>query len=231
MSDNNRHLVVLDRVSTTPKMIFFGFKETTMKKGVVTNFNSQMWSTKYASVGDLRAKFEDVLKQAQAKFGFAINAANGKVTFEDPNKPVLLEDLLPEFRNINPAVVYKYITAEEYEELSEQERKSYQPCVVPRTSFYQTNEDTGEIMRDENGRAIVLSEGAGYFTNAIGNILFRRSAIGDAKDLEQEEKMVVKKLDADALSMLDEYPNALEAIEERIKPAEDEQQVADDLTV
>lgn len=227
----SKHVVVLDRVTNTPKMIFLGFKETTQKDGLTSNFFSQMFSTRYASVGDMRQVMSDRVKKAQDKYGFEIDAKTGKVSYPDGVKPVTIQDILPEFDNIEPAVVFKYISAQAYEDLSEVERRAYQPAIVPRTNFYQTNPETGEVMRDENGRAIVESTGAAYFTDSLGDILFRTSAIRDASELLKEQKMVSKPLDQDAFDMLEDCPAAIEAINARLQVATEQEATADELAV
>jgi hypothetical protein len=227
----SKHVVVLDRVTNTPKMIFLGFKETTQKDSLASNFFSQMFSTRYASVGDMRQVMSDRVKKAQDKYGFEIDAKTGKVSYPDGVKHVTIQDILPEFDNIEPAVVYKYISAQAYEDLSEVERRAYQPAIVPRTNFYQTNPETGEVMRDENGRAIVESTGPAYFTDSLGDILFRTSAIRDASELLKEQKMVSKPLDQDAFDMLEDCPAAIEAINARLQVATEQETAADELAV
>lgn len=227
----SKHVVVLDRVTNTPKMIFLGFKETTQKDGLTSNFFSQMFSTRYASVGDMRQVMSDRVKKAQDKYGFEIDAKTGKVSYPDGAKHVTIQDILPEFDNIEPAVVYKYISAQAYEDLSEVERRAYQPAIVPRTNFYQTNPETGEVMRDENGRAIVESTGAAYFTDSLGDILFRTSAIRDASELLKKQKMVSKPLDQDAFDMLEDCPAAIEAINARLQVDTEQETAADELAV
>lgn len=227
----SKHFVVLDRVTNTPKMIFLGFKEVTHKKGVTSNFVSQMFSTRYASVGDMRAVMSDKVKKAQEKFGFSIDAKTGKVSFADETKPVTIQDILPEFRNMTPAIVYEYISAELYEDLSDVERRAYQPAVIPRTNFYQTNPETGEVVRDENGRAIVEHTGAAYFTDSLGDILFRTSAVRDESELELEERMIMKPLDKDAFDMLEDCPAAAEAINARLTPEKEQGEAEEDIAV
>lgn len=227
----SKHIIVLDRVTNTPKMIFLGFKETTQKDGLTSNFLSQMFSTRYASIGDLRQVMSDRVKKAQDKFGFEINTKTGKVSYPDSKKHVTIQDILPEFDNMEPAVVYKYISAQAYEELSEAERRAYQPAIVPRTNFYQTNPETGEVMRDENGSAIVERTGAAYFTDSLGDILFRTSAIRDASELSKEQKMVMKPLDQDAFDMLEDCPAAIEAINARLQVANEQDSLANEMAV
>ena len=180
-----------------------------------------MFSTRYASVGDMRQVMSDRVKKAQDKYGFEIDAKTGKVSYPDGAKHVTIQDILPEFDNIEPAVVHKYISAQAYEDLSEVDRRAYQPAIVPRNNFNQTIPETGEDMRDENGRAIVESTGAAYFTDSLGDILFRTSAIRDASELLKEQKMVSKPLDQDAFDMLEEYPAALDAINSRLGVAQE----------
>lgn len=227
----SKHFVVLDRVTYTPKMVFLGFKEITEKKGAKTNFFSQMFSTRYASIGDIRQVMEDRVKKAQDKFGFSIDPTNGKVDFEDEMKPVTIQDILPEFRNIEPAICYEYVSAQEYEGLSEVERRAYQPAVIADSTFYQTDPKTGEVVRDENGRAVVDHKGPAYFTKALGEVLFRTSAVHDASFLELEGKLVRKDFDSDVVEMLEDCPAALEAINARLQVATEQETAADELAV
>ena len=226
----SKHVVVLDRVTNTPKMIFLGFKETTQKDGLASNFFSQMFSTRYASVGDMRQVMSDRVKKAQDKYGFEVDAKTGKVSYPDGVKHVTIQDILPEFDNMEPAVVYRYISAQAYEDLSDVERRAYQPAIVPRTNFYQTNPETGEVMRDENGRAIVESTGAAYFTDSLGDILFRTAQIRDVSALENEKRFVMKPLDQDAFDMLEDCPAAIEAINARLQVATEQETAADDIS-
>lgn len=113
-----------------------------MKESANPRFLSQQFSTRYASVGDLRVKLEDRVNKAKQKFGFSVDS-KGNVVFED--KEVTLQDILPEFSGIKAAIVYEYIGAEIYQDLSEQDRKAYQPAFVAKSNFYQTNPDTGEV--------------------------------------------------------------------------------------
>lgn len=209
--------IVLDRVSATPKMLFFGFKQTKLKKGVTSNFNSNMWSTRYASIGDFKANFEQRLKNARDKFNFSVDAKTGKVTFDDTKGRVCLSDLIAEFSITEAAIVYKYITAAEYDCLRDSEKRAYTPCVTPVTNFYQINPTTGEVIRDEAGHAIIAETGAGYYTDAFGDILFRTSIISEVDALEEENKMIVKPLDKDVLEALAEFPSALDAVNKAIE--------------
>lgn len=227
----SKHVVVLDRVTNTPKMIFLGFKEITQKEGVKSNFFSQMFSTRYASVGDMRQVMSDRVKKAQDKYGFSIDSKTGKVSFADETIPVTIQDILPEFRNMEPAIVYDYISAGEYEELSEVERRAYQPAVIAESTFYQTNPETGEVLRDDNGRAIVDHKAPAYFTNSLGEILFRTSNIHDASQIELEGKMVRKEFGQDEIEMLEDCPAALDAINTRLQVDTEHETAADELAV
>lgn len=213
-----RHNIVLNRVTYTEKMIFLGFKEVTMKESANPRFLSQQFSTRYASVGDLRVKLEDRVNKAKQKFGFSVDT-KGNVVFED--KEVTLQDILSEFSCIKAAIVYEYIGASVYEGLSEQDRKAYQPAFVAKSNFYQTNPDTGEVLRDENGRAIIQSQGAGVFTNSLGEVVFRTSVIRPEEELANESKLKLVPFDQEVVDMLEEYPAALDAINSRLGVAQE----------
>lgn len=76
-------------------------------------------------------------------------------------------------------------------------------------------------MRDENGRAIIQSQGAGVFTNSLGEVVFRTSVIRPEEELANENKLKLVPFNQEVVDMLEEYPAALDAINSRLGVAQE----------
>ena len=220
---NKTKKIVLESILKTDPAIL-NFKETRYDS------SSRRNTVRRASIEINRNKLQNlVLNCTRRGFKFS-EPKDCFYIFPKESNPVTIQDILPEFRNMTPAIVYEYISAELYEDLSDVERRAYQPAIVPRTNFYQTNPETGEVVRDENGRAIVESTGAAYFTDSLGDILFRTAQIRDVSALENEKRFVMKPLDQDAFDMLEDCPAAIEAINARLQVATEQETAADDIS-
>lgn len=220
---NQTNKIVLESILKTDPAIL-NFKETRYDS------SSRRNTVRRASIEINRNKLQNlVLNCTRRGFKFS-EPKDCFYIFPKETNPVTIQDILPEFRNMEPAIVYDYISAGEYEELSEVERRAYQPAVIAESTFYQTNPETGEVVRDENGRAIVDHKAPAYFTNPLGEILFRTSNVHDASQLELEGKMERKEFGQDEIEMLEDCPAALEAINARLQAATEQETAADDIS-
>ena len=214
---NKTNKIILESILKTDPAIL-NFKETRSRYDNLL----QRDIVRRAHIEINRNELPNILSSCiQRGFKFS-EPKDGVTIFPNEANSVTLQDIFPEFSGIKSAIVYEYIGAEIYEDLSEQDRMAYQPAVIiiTKNNFYQTNPDTGEVLRDENGRAIIQSQGAGVFTNSLGEVVFRTSAIRPEEELANENKLKLVPFNQEVVDMLEEYPAALEAIDSRLSVAQ-----------
>lgn len=212
---NKTNKIILESILKTDPAIL-NFKETRSRYDNLL----QRDIVRRAHIEINRNELPNILSSCiQRGFKFS-EPKDGVTIFPNEANSVTLQDIFPEFSGIKSAIVYEYIGASIYQDLSEQDRMAYQPVVITKNNFYQTNPDTGEVLRDENGRAIIQSQGAGVFTNSLGEVVFRTSVIRPEEELANENKLKLVPFNQEVVDMLEEYPAALEAIDSRLSVAQ-----------